>query len=91
MKLLTISIALVGAMATASAFAQSQLSDAQTASAPTQTASSTLKTVAPGGEYVPPYGQAVVGKTRAQVYQELEDAEKDGEIAQLNATVYKGS
>jgi hypothetical protein len=37
---------------------------------------------------VPPYGQPTVGKTRAQVYQELVHAEQDGQLNYLNSTVY---
>ena len=46
---------------------------------------------APTGQWTPPYGQPVQQVTRAQVYQELEHAEKDGQIAYLDSTVYAGS
>ena len=82
MKYLMIAAALIGATMTASAFAQSNPSNNQTASA---------ATMSQGGHWVPSYGQQVAGKTRAQVYQELVQAEQDGEMAQLNTTVYKGS
>jgi hypothetical protein len=40
----------------------------------------------------PPMANAqVYGKTRAEVYQELVTAEKSGELAHLNATIYAGS
>ncbi|HVE09532.1 MAG TPA: DUF4148 domain-containing protein [Paraburkholderia sp.] len=72
-----------------SAFAQSNATN------PT----ATLAAAAPSGSYgtastpqvggwVPPYGQPVVEKTRAQVYQELVEAEKDGQLAYLNSTLY---
>jgi hypothetical protein len=40
------------------------------------------------GQSVAPRGQAPVSKTRAQVYNELVQAERDGQLATLNATVY---
>jgi hypothetical protein len=40
------------------------------------------------GQWVPPYGQPVPEKTRAQVYQELVQAEQDGQLAYLNSTLY---
>jgi hypothetical protein len=40
------------------------------------------------GTWVPPTGQAVAPKTRAEVYGELVQAEKDGQLAYLNSTVY---
>jgi Domain of unknown function (DUF4148) len=63
MKYLMISIALVGATATASAFAQSNSS----------------------------YGQPAAGKTRAQVYQELVQAQQNGQLTHLNKTIYEHS
>jgi len=48
------------------------------------------QTVAQAGQWVPPYGQAVQPKTRAQVYHELVQAEKDGQMAYLNSTLYSG-
>jgi hypothetical protein len=40
------------------------------------------------GQWVPSYGQATAGKTRAQVYQELVHAEQDGQLDYLNSTLY---
>jgi hypothetical protein len=40
------------------------------------------------GSWAAPYGQATGEKTRAQVYQELVHAEKDGQLAYLNSTLY---
>lgn len=40
------------------------------------------------GHWVPPYGEPVHQKTRAEVYQELIDAEKDGQLDYLNSTLY---
>jgi hypothetical protein len=38
----------------------------------------------------PQQAQAQAGKTRAQVYQELVQADQDGTIAELSATLYRG-
>lgn len=40
------------------------------------------------GGWVAPYGEPVHEKTRAEVYQELIQAEKDGQLDYLNSTVY---
>ncbi|WP_028228249.1 DUF4148 domain-containing protein [Paraburkholderia ferrariae] len=40
------------------------------------------------GGWVPPYGEPVHEKTRAEVYQELIQAEKDGQLDYLNSTLY---
>jgi hypothetical protein len=90
MKYLMISIAIIGATATASAFAQSAPSSGQIASGATQVASNTTSAMPDSGQWVAPYGQPVVGKTRAQVYQELVHAEQDGQIAYLDKTIYAG-
>jgi hypothetical protein len=89
MKALMIIAALAGVVATTSAFAQSagtgNASQAAQPAAATQVASN--DTAAPGG-WVPPYGQPVAQKTRAQVYQELIQSEKSGQLAYLNSTLY---
>ncbi|MBN3856607.1 DUF4148 domain-containing protein [Paraburkholderia sp. Ac-20340] len=41
--------------------------------------------------WVPPYGQPVAQKTRAQVYQELIQAENDGQLAYLDSVVFAHS
>lgn len=92
MKALIIVAAFAGVVATTSAFAQSTNAGAASQAAQPATAAQvasndTAPTVAPGG-WVPPYGQPVAQKTRAQVYQELVEAEKDGQLAYLNSTVY---
>lgn len=92
MKALMIIAALAGVVATTSAFAQTPAPTAGTqasqSAAPTQVASNDMApTVAPGG-WVPPYGQAVHEKTRAEVYHELVQAEQDGQLAYLNSTLY---
>jgi len=78
MKTAMIALAFAGLFATGSAFA------AQTAPS-TQSAQAALQTA---GQWVPPYGQTVAPKTRAQVYQELVHAEQDGQLAYLDATLY---
>ncbi|WP_206997161.1 DUF4148 domain-containing protein [Trinickia mobilis] len=93
MKITIIAIALIGATATASAFAQSApatqqqqtYSTAQVASANVPAA--TAVTVSPG-QWTAPYGQPVQEKTRAQVYHELVQAEQDGQLNYLNSTLY---
>ncbi|SAL27406.1 hypothetical protein AWB69_02099 [Caballeronia udeis] len=78
MKISMITLAFAGLLATGSAFA------AQTAPS-TQPAQTTVQSA---GQWVPPYGQAVAPKTRAQVYQELVHAEQDGQLDYLNSTLY---
>lgn len=90
MKSLTLAIAFIGVTATASAFAQSTTAPAtqQNAAPSMQVAANTTPSVGATGTWVAPYGQPVVEKTRAQVYRELVHAEKDGQLAYLNSTVY---
>jgi hypothetical protein len=78
MKTSMIALAIAGLLATGSAFA------AQTAASP----QSGQTAVQSAGQWVPPYGQAVAPKTRAQVYQELVHAEQDGQLDYLNSTLY---
>ena len=65
-----------------SAFAQTTAGSAAPAPAPAPSP------VAPDNAQVTSYGQPVMQKTRAQVYHELIEAQKDGQIAYLNRTVY---
>lgn len=90
MKNLMIAIALFGAAATTSAFAQTNAPTGQQQVAPAsqQVTAYATSPLAQAGRWVPPYGQPVVGKTRAQVYQELVQAEQDGQLAYLNSTLY---
>jgi len=73
-----IACAIAGTALTSSVYAQSTTAPSTTAPAATSYAS----------QQVPSYSQPVVSKTRAQVYQELVQAEKDGSLAQMNATTY---
>ena len=81
MKTMMIALALAGLATTGSAFAQSTT----TAPAPTTVAQTT---VAQAGQWIPPDGQTVAPKTRAQVYQELVKAEQDGQLDYLDRTLY---
>lgn len=65
------------------AFAQTNPTQSPTVNTSTAQASASAD-----GQWTPPDGQAIPAKTRAQVYQELVEAEKDGQIAYLNSTVY---
>lgn len=80
--------ALLGILATSSAFAQS---NPATAATPGNAAPATvaMSNAAPqdAGTWVPP-SQAIAPKTRAQVYGELVQAEKDGQLNYLNTVVY---
>jgi hypothetical protein len=88
MKTVMIAIALAGTLSTASVFAQSAPSATQVASTATRIASNGTSAILPGGQWVPPYGQPVVEKTRKEVYRELMHAEKDGQLAYLDSTLY---
>jgi Domain of unknown function (DUF4148) len=88
MKHLLLAMALVAGSASISTFAQTAAPAAprnDTAHAASNDA------VAAGGQWVPPSGQPTTHKTRAQVYRELVQAERDGQMARLNSTVYFGS
>ncbi|MGF6239903.1 MULTISPECIES: DUF4148 domain-containing protein [Paraburkholderia] len=86
MKALKIA-ALLSILATGTAFAQSN--PATNAPADNATTTVAMSNATPQvGTWVPPTGQAVAPKTRAEVYGELVHAEKDGQLAYLNSTVY---
>jgi hypothetical protein len=89
MKSLMIAIALVGATATASAFAQTSAPATQQPAAAAQLAQNSNAAVEQAGQWEPPYGSAQAPKTRAQVYQELVHAEQDGQLQYLNSTIYE--
>ena len=78
MKTSMIALAFAGLLVTGSAFAAQTAPSMQTGQTNIQAA----------GQWVPPYGQTVAPKTRAQVYQELVHAEQDGQLAYLNSTLY---
>jgi hypothetical protein len=89
MKYSLFALALVTSATCASAFAQS----APAASQPAQSTAAVESSVAPAPAqpWVPPYGQPTTQKTRAQVYHELVQAERDGEMQYLNSTIYAGN
>ena len=84
MKHLFFAFALVASSTCVSAFAQTP-SPAQTTNGSAQVASNDAD------QWVAPYSQAPVSKTRAQVYNELVQAERDGQLAALDKTIYFGS
>jgi hypothetical protein len=79
MKLAWIAIALIAGSASVCAFAQTE-TPAQLDNGTPQAASNNVAAA--------PYGQPTEQKTRAQVYQELVQAERDGQMAYLDSTVY---
>jgi Skp family chaperone for outer membrane proteins len=79
MKVIKIA-ALLGMVVTTSAFAQANTTAADASAS--VTASQT-------GAWGPPQGEANLSKTRAQVYAELVQAEKDGQLEYLNSTIYR--
>ncbi|MGF6726523.1 hypothetical protein P3T43_005913 [Paraburkholderia sp. GAS41] len=86
MKALKIAV-LLSILATGTAFAQTNPATAATPVNSTTTLAMSNATPQVG-TWVPPNGQAVAPKTRAEVYGELVHAEKDGQLAYLNSTVY---
>jgi Skp family chaperone for outer membrane proteins len=78
MKTMMIALAFAGLATTGSAFAQST-TPAQ-APAPVN--------VAQAAQWVPPDGQTIASKTRAEVYQDLEKSQQDGQLDYLNRTLY---
>jgi ABC-type glycerol-3-phosphate transport system substrate-binding protein len=82
MKTMMITLAFAGLATTGSAFAQSTTPAQTPAQAPTPV------TVAQAGQWVPPDGQAIAPKTRAEVYQDLVKSEQDGQLDYLNRTLY---
>ena len=80
--MITLAFVCTGLATTGSAFAQSMAP----AQAPAQVAAPT--TVAQSGQWVPPDGETIAPKTRAQVYQELVKSEQDGQLDYLNRTLY---
>lgn len=82
-------VALFGILVAGSAFAQSNPAPGNAAQV--ASSSATAPCASPNTNWVAPYGQPVAEKTRAQVYQELIQAEQDGQLAYLNSTVYAHS
>ncbi|WP_407973202.1 DUF4148 domain-containing protein (plasmid) [Burkholderia pyrrocinia] len=85
MRCLLIATATICATLAVPAFAQANPRTAQPALGQTKQDYSYTDTA---GQWVPPYGQPVSQKTRAQVYRELVQAEQDGQLAYLDSTIY---
>jgi hypothetical protein len=90
MNKLTVTAAALGLILCTPVFAQNTPSNLSTAGATAAPAPQVAQAAMPAqvGQWVPPYDEAVQPKTRAQVYQELLEAEKDGQLAYLNSTLY---
>jgi multidrug efflux pump subunit AcrA (membrane-fusion protein) len=78
MKGISIVLALAAGASTISCYAAS-------APAPTSVQPTPTTQV---GDWAPQYGVKVQPKTRAQVYQELVHAERDGQLQRLDRTLY---
>lgn len=72
----------------AAAHAQSAPQSAHSANAETANTPQLAQSATDNGNWTPPNGEPVREKTRAQVYQELIKAQKDGQLASLDSTVY---
>lgn len=83
MKHLILAFAVVAGAVCAPVFAQMQPSPQTTNASPQIPSNDADQSAAP-------HGQTITPKTRAQVYQELVQAEHDGQLATLNSTVYAG-
>ncbi|QIE27071.1 hypothetical protein SBC1_36530 (plasmid) [Caballeronia sp. SBC1] len=83
MKTMMIALAFAGlAATTGSAFAQSTAPAQVAPQAPAPTL------LAQTDQWVPPDGQTIEPKTRAEVYQDLVKSEQDGQLDYLNRTLY---
>lgn len=79
MKKTMIALAMIGATITTATFAQAQ----------TESGQAIAQSAGNGGASTDgQYGQPLRGKTRAQVYDELVQAQKDGSLQRLNSTLY---
>ncbi|MFC0400692.1 DUF4148 domain-containing protein [Paraburkholderia rhizosphaerae] len=87
MKLALAICALAGAALCSPVFAQTAAPATPAANGATAPAAPS-SSVSQAGQWTPPYGQPVTGLTRAQVYQDLVHAEKDGQYQYLNQTLY---
>ncbi|MFC0401003.1 DUF4148 domain-containing protein [Paraburkholderia rhizosphaerae] len=87
MKLALIAFAVAGATLCSPVFAQS-VATASTNSVANTAPADPSTSLSQAGQWVPPYGKPVQGLTRAQVYQDLVHAEKDGQYQYLNQQLY---
>ncbi|RKP48457.1 DUF4148 domain-containing protein [Trinickia fusca] len=81
-----IALSVIAAATSTAAFAQSEGGLYQ---APQAAVQGTAVTKAQADAAAVPYGDTLKGKTRAEVYQELVQAEQDGSLERLNTTLYK--
>jgi hypothetical protein len=86
MKTMMIALAFAGLATTGSAFAQSPAPNQAPAQSFAQAPAPV--TVAQAGQWVPPDGQTIAPRTRAEVYQDLVKSEQDGQLDYLNRTLY---
>lgn len=82
MKKTMIALSLIGATVTTATFAQAQTESGQ----PSQAIARSTENSGAGTDQQ--YEQPLRGKTRAQVYEELVQAQKDGSLQRLNSTLY---
>ena len=89
MKHVMIALAFAATLSAVPAFAQSTASASpQATGQAAQLTSNTTGAALADAQSSRNGGQTVVGKTRAQVYQELVHAEQDGQLAYLNSTLF---
>jgi hypothetical protein len=88
MKTMIIAALVSLAATTGTAFAQS--APAANGAQPAQGVTTFTNGTTPSqdGQWVPPDGQPMAAKSRAQVYHELVKSEQDGQLAYLNKTLY---
>jgi hypothetical protein len=80
--------ALIGLAASSTAFAQTNTGPNDPHPGSGDSSFTTASTTDQAGQWVAPYGQPVAGRTRAQVYQRLVNAEQDGQLSYLDKTLY---
>jgi hypothetical protein len=88
MKIMMIAALVSIAATTGTAFAQPTPDSSSAQSAKGVTTFNNGATRDQNGQWVPPDGQPIASKTRAQVYNELVRSEEDGQLAYLNHTLY---
>ncbi|MBI0327098.1 DUF4148 domain-containing protein [Burkholderia plantarii] len=88
MKIIKLAAAAMLAATALPALAQAAVPAGTPGAQPMAAAATTNATSAQPGQWVAPYGQPVHEKTRAEVYQELVQAEQDGQLKYLNSTLY---
>jgi hypothetical protein len=84
MKSLMLAV-VISLAASSTAFAQSNTGSSDS---PLGAGNASFTTAATSSDQAASYGQPVAGRTRAEVYQRLVTAEKDGQMSYLDKTVY---